>query len=47
MAGAIRPQPWRILRHVPGLDLSALDGVAVEELPIAAGLADYALFVGG
>ena len=35
------------MRFAPGLDLKALDKVAVEELPTANGLADYALFVGG
>src|SRR5436853_344692 len=30
--GALQP-PWRIVRYRDGLDLSTLDGVAVEELP--------------
>src|SRR5947207_7406845 len=38
---------WRIVRYHNALDLSTLDGVAVEELPTGNGPADYGLFVGG
>jgi type I restriction enzyme R subunit len=43
---ALRP-PWKTVRYREGLDLSTLDGVAVEELPTANGPADYGLFIGG
>jgi type I restriction enzyme R subunit len=43
---AIQP-PWKIIPYRHGLDLAALDGHAVEELPTANGPADYGLFVGG
>ena len=38
---------WNIIRYRENLDLTKLDGVAVEELPTANGPADYALFVRG
>jgi type I restriction enzyme, R subunit len=38
---------WKIIRHSQGINLAALDKVAVEELPTASGPADYGLFVGG
>jgi len=37
--------PWCIIRYHPDLDCSQLGYHAVEELPIAHGLADYGLFV--
>ena len=43
---AIQPA-WKIIRYYDGLDLSSLDGVAVQELPTASGPADYGLFVSG
>src|SRR6266436_9702340 len=43
---ALQP-PWGIARYRAGLDLSTLDGIAVEELPTTNGIADYGLFVGG
>jgi len=43
---AIQPA-WKIARYREGLDLSALDCHAVEELPTANGPADYGLFVAG
>jgi type I restriction enzyme, R subunit len=39
--------PWTILKFRPGLEITSLDGVAVEEYPTDNGPADYALFVGG
>ena len=38
---------WNIVPFSDALNLAALDKTAVEELPIANGPADYALFVGG
>src|SRR5205814_641604 len=38
---------WKIVRYSDGLDLTALDCHAVEELPTANGPADYGLFVCG
>jgi type I restriction enzyme, R subunit len=38
---------WQLVRFTPALNLKALDGTAVEELPTANGPADYALFVKG
>jgi len=43
---AVQP-PWKVIRYHEGLDLTALDCHAVEELPTASGPADYGLFVGG
>lgn len=43
----LKHKGWQLVRFVPGLDLKALDKVAVEELPTANGPADYALFVNG
>jgi type I restriction enzyme R subunit len=43
---AMKPA-WKIIRYRDGLDLSALDCHAVEELPTANGPADYGLFVSG
>jgi len=43
---ALQPS-WKIVRYRDGLDLSTLNGVAVEELPTANGPADYGLFVAG
>lgn len=43
----LKHQGWELKDFSPGLDLKALDKVAVEELPTANGPADYALFVGG
>ena len=39
--------PWKIIPHQEKMDLTALDGVAVEEFPTENGPADYALFVQG
>lgn len=39
--------PWTIVPYEEGMDLSALNCHAVEELPTANGFADYALFVKG
>jgi type I restriction enzyme R subunit len=38
---------WKIVRYREGLDVSNLNGVAVEEFPTENGPADYALFVEG
>jgi type I restriction enzyme R subunit len=38
---------WKIVSYTSNLDLSQLDGVAVEEYPTDSGPADYALFVKG
>src|SRR5216110_1275945 len=43
----LKQKGWRLVRFTPALNLKALDGTAVEELPTANGPADYALFVKG
>src|SRR6059058_5161201 len=43
----LKQKGWRLVRFTPALNLKALDGTAVEELPTANGPADYALFVNG
>jgi type I restriction enzyme, R subunit len=43
----LRSAGWTIVPWADGLDLTALSGHAVEELPTANGPADYALFVDG
>src|SRR5438552_13128214 len=43
----LKQNGWQLVRFAPGLDLKALDKVALEELPTANGPADYALFVNG
>jgi len=41
------PQPWNIIRYRPDLNVTQLEGHAVEEFPTDNGPADYALFVKG
>lgn len=41
------PEPWKIVRYSPGLDLTQCKCHAVEEFPTENGPADYALFVKG
>ena len=41
------PEPWKIVRYSPGLDLTQCECHAVEEFPTENGPADYALFVNG
>src|SRR5436190_14694365 len=43
----LKQKGWQLARFTPALNLKALDGTAVEELPTANGPADYALFVHG
>src|SRR6266567_4921853 len=43
----LKQEGWQLVRFTPALNLKALDGTAVEELPTANGPADYALFVKG
>src|SRR6266567_1096738 len=43
----LKQKGWQLVRFTPALNLKALDGTAVEELPTANGPADYALFVKG
>src|SRR2546430_6507012 len=43
----LKQNGWELVRFAQGLDLKALDKVAVEELPTANGPTDYALFVKG
>jgi len=43
----LKQKGWQLARFTPALNLKALDGTAVEELPTANGTADYALFVKG
>lgn len=43
----LKQKGWKLQRFAPGLDLKALDKVAVEELPTGNGPADYALFIEG
>src|ERR1700747_1132873 len=43
----LKQNGWKLVPFSPELNLSALDRIAVEELPTANGPADYGLFVGG
>jgi type I restriction enzyme, R subunit len=43
----LKQKGWRLVRFTPAINLKALDGTAVEELPTANGPADYALFLKG
>jgi type I restriction enzyme R subunit len=43
----LKQNGWKLVQFSSELNLSALDKVAVEELPTANGPADYGLFVGG
>src|SRR5438552_5569960 len=43
----LKQKGWQLARFTPALNLKALDGTAVEELPTANGPADYVLFVKG